>query len=38
MFENIMIIPIYIMLVGGGFFFLLASIAGLVSEPFINKA
>ncbi len=37
MFESMTIVPIYIMLIGGGFFFFLASIIGLLADPFLSK-
>lgn len=37
MFESIAIVPIYIMLIGGGFFFFLASIISLVADPFLGE-
>ncbi len=36
MFGDIAIVPISIMLIGAGFFFLMATLVGLITEPFIK--
>ena len=37
MFGNLAIIPIAMMIIGAGFFFFVASIAGIITEPFIKN-
>jgi len=37
MFADIAIIPITAIVIGAGFFFFIASIAGIVAEPFIKN-
>ena len=37
MFGDLAIIPITTMIIGAGFFFFVASIAGIITEPFMKK-
>ena len=37
MFGDLAIVPIATMIIGAGFFFFVASIAGIITEPFVKK-
>lgn len=37
MFSDIAIVPIATMIIGAGFFFFIASIVGIVAEPFYRN-
>jgi len=37
MFESVTILPISVMLIGAGFFFMFASLISLISDPFLDK-